>query len=216
MNEQIKKAFKLFCEQYVKDLNRLENREIAKDYFYNPKYECGLQFDGQTVYIADILKAFDNTEELIKGKDEYIAKLCNDRAELKEEIKRLDSQYKNIHNTKVKVPLCNIFSGLPQHEREKIIEDIYYSHTEQVEKLQTQNMELEEKYANMDIKAERFKKFAQIVIKKNVDIFALKHAHKLHTIEQSLENYNTYKNDNEDELNQFEFGFLVGVVDEMR
>lgn len=89
MNEKIKKAFKLFCEQYVKDLNRLENKEIAKDYFYNPKYECGLQFDGKTVYIADILGAFDNMEELIKGKDEYIAKLCNDIAELKEHEKEL-------------------------------------------------------------------------------------------------------------------------------
>jgi len=66
------------------------------------------------------------------------------------------------------------------------------------------------------LQATRFEKFAQIVIRKNVDISALKNAHKLETIEQSLENYNTYKNDNEDELNQFEFAFLVGVVDEMR
>ena len=89
MNEKVKQAFKLLCEQYVKDLNRYENKEIAKDYFYNPKYECGFKTDGKNVYFADILKAFDNMEELIKGKDEYIAKLCCDRAELKEHEKEL-------------------------------------------------------------------------------------------------------------------------------
>lgn len=89
MNEKVKQAFKLLCEQYVKDLNRYENKEIAKDYFYNPKYECGFKIDGKNVYFADILKAFDNMEELIKGKDEYIAKLCCDRAELKEHEKEL-------------------------------------------------------------------------------------------------------------------------------
>lgn len=89
MNEKVKQAFKLLCEQYVKDLNKYENKEIAKDYFYNPKYECGFKINGENVYFADILKAFDNMEELIKGKDEYIAKLCNDRAELKEHEKEL-------------------------------------------------------------------------------------------------------------------------------
>jgi len=89
MNEKIKQAFMLLCEQYVKDLNKYENKEIAKDYFYNPKYECGFKIDGKDVYFADILKAFDSMEELIKGKDEYIAKLCNDRAELKEHEKEL-------------------------------------------------------------------------------------------------------------------------------
>jgi len=89
MNEKIKQAFMLLCEQYVKDLNKYENKEIAKDYFYNPKYECGFKIDGKDVYFADILKAFDSMEELIKGKDEYIAKLCNDRTELKEENKNL-------------------------------------------------------------------------------------------------------------------------------
>lgn len=37
----------------------------------------------------NILGALNNMEELIKGKDEYIAKLCCDRAELKEHEKEL-------------------------------------------------------------------------------------------------------------------------------
>lgn len=217
MNEKVKQA-----QETLLELSGLALKYLVNNFHYNSneyangKLEIGNLTDKLRLALNDFDRYYESQQDLIKGKDEYIAKLCNDRAELKEEIKRLDSQYKNIHNTKVKFPLCNIFSGLPQHEREKIIEDIYYSHTEQVEKLQNKNMELEEKYADTDIKAKRYEKFAQIVIKKNVDIFALKHAHKLDTIEQSLENYNTYKNDNEDELNQFEYAFLVGVVDEMR
>ena len=37
----------------------------------------------------ELLKWKDSQQDLIKGKDEYIAKLCNDRAELKEENKHL-------------------------------------------------------------------------------------------------------------------------------
>lgn len=80
MNEKLKQAFKLLCEQYVKDLNRYENKEIAKDYFYNPKYECGFKIDGKNVYFADILKAFDSMEELIKGK--VVARFWCDKVEL--------------------------------------------------------------------------------------------------------------------------------------
>ena len=36
-------------------------------------------------------KALESQQDLIKGKDKWIAKLCNDRAELKEEVKRLDT-----------------------------------------------------------------------------------------------------------------------------
>lgn len=120
MNEKVKQAFKLLCEQYVKDLNRYESKEIAKDYFYNPKYECGFKIDGKNVYFADIIKAFDNMEELIKGKDEYIAKLCCDRAELKEENKTL----KNIIYGKEQliVSASKELTELKEHEKELIAE----------------------------------------------------------------------------------------------
>jgi len=146
MNEKVK--------QFINDKIRALTSDVQL-YKYVEKDEMQAEITSlELENVKNVLGALDNMEELIKGKDEYIAKLCNDRAELKEKIKRLDSQYKNIHNTKVKVPLCNIFGGLPQHERYKIIEDIYYSHTEQVEKLQNQNMELEEKYCRQqDLKS---------------------------------------------------------------
>ena len=89
MNEKVKQAFKKLCENYVRDINQLKGKKIAQDYFYNDEYEVEYNINGEWVATADILKAFDNMEELIKGKDEYIAKLCNDRAELKEHEKEL-------------------------------------------------------------------------------------------------------------------------------
>ena len=75
--------------------------------------------------------------------------------------------------------------------------------------------DIEEKYANADILAKRYKKFAQLVIKKNVDILYLKHARKL-PLKESLEIYNQNRSENEDKLSQFEFTFLVEVVGILR
>lgn len=89
MNEKVKQVFKKLCENYVRDINQLKGKKIAQDYFYNPEYEVEYNINGEWVATADILKAFDSMEELIKSKDKYIAKLCNDRAELKAELKEL-------------------------------------------------------------------------------------------------------------------------------
>ena len=74
---------------------------------------------------------------------------------------------------------------------------------------------IEEKYANADILAKRYEKFAQIVIKKNVDILYLKYARKL-PLKEALEAYNQDCSENEDKLNQFELNFLLSVVSELR
>ena len=52
-----------------------------------------------------LLKWKNSQQDLIKGKDEYIAKLCNDRAELKEELKKVeDFKY---HYDRYKKELAN-------------------------------------------------------------------------------------------------------------
>lgn len=122
----------------------------------------------------ELLKWKDCQQDLIKGKDEYIAKLCNDRAELKEEIKRLDSQYKNIHNTKVKVPLCNILNGLSQKERHRVIEDIYYSQAERQDFYDNKIAKLEKENKTQENELKKLKEFARIVSQKQVDIAMLK------------------------------------------
>lgn len=80
---------------------------------------------------------------------------------------------------------------------------------------QEKAINIEEKYANANIKAKRYKKFAKLVVKKNVDINYLKRAHKLPTLQAALDNYNMYSDD-EDKLNQFELNFLLSVISELR
>ena len=50
-------------------------------------------FENEINELKDIVNDFDryheSQQDLIKGKDEYIAKLCNDRAELKAELKEI-------------------------------------------------------------------------------------------------------------------------------
>lgn len=57
-------TYYLLCRAYVDDLNRLENKHIAKDYFYNRKYEVGFKDKetGKIGYIADIETALKETE----------------------------------------------------------------------------------------------------------------------------------------------------------
>lgn len=69
MSEQIKQAketFKMLCEHIIHDLNRYNKSDIDKDYFYNPKYECGFVTGGKTLYTADILKALEEAEQIAK------------------------------------------------------------------------------------------------------------------------------------------------------
>ena len=60
----------------------------------------------------ELLKWKNSQQDLIKGKDEYIAKLCNDRAELKEELKQVEGfkyhydRYKKELANKLKVINC--------------------------------------------------------------------------------------------------------------
>ena len=149
MNEKVKQALELL--EYLRT-STLETDVDSMGGLVQTNESC---FENEINELKDIVKDFDkyheSQQDLIKGKDEYIAKLCNDRAELKEEIKRLDNQYKNIHNTKVKIPLCNILNGLSRSEREKVIEDIYYSQAERqdfydnkISKLENELTELRE------------------------------------------------------------------------
>ena len=63
-----------------------------------------------------------------------------------EEIKQALIQkitWKHIHNTNVRIPLCDIVNGRTQEERFKIVEDIYYTWEEKKEKLEDKITSLE-------------------------------------------------------------------------
>lgn len=81
-----------------------------------------------------------------KEKKELVAeqhRLFDLAKEQESELEKLKEQYKNIHNTKVKVPLCNILNGLSRKERERVIEDIYYSQAERQELYENKISKLE-------------------------------------------------------------------------
>lgn len=156
----IKDGDKMLCDILEREINDLKYFIIESYSDKEPlnedekkSKECFLRYcdnaKSTLKKYLELLKWKDSQQDLIKGKDEYIAKLCNDRAELKEEIKRLDSQYKNIHNTKVKVPLCDILNGLSRSEREKVIEDIYYSQAERQDFYDNKISKLENEIAKL-------------------------------------------------------------------
>lgn len=70
--------------------------------------------------------------------------------------------WKNIHNTKVKIPLCDVFNNptlLSKEERYKYIEHIYYHWEEMKEALEDKNSELEKENAELKAKAQEPKKY---------------------------------------------------------
>ena len=76
MSEKIKKA-KESLEKLIEDIS------IDSGYSYPALYA------DIRIALDDFDKYHESQQDLIKGKDEYIAKLCNDRAELKEHEKDL-------------------------------------------------------------------------------------------------------------------------------
>lgn len=85
MNEEIKKA-KESLEKLIEDIS------IDSGYSYPALYG-----DIRNA-LDDFDKYHESQQDLIKGKDEYIAKLCNDRAELKHENEELKKQVEQLDN----------------------------------------------------------------------------------------------------------------------
>lgn len=90
MNEELKQA-----QETLLELSSLALKYLVNNFhFLNEEYvERKSQIGNLTEKIKIALDNFygykDSQQDLIKGKDEYIAKLCNDRAELKEHEKEL-------------------------------------------------------------------------------------------------------------------------------
>lgn len=91
MNEKVKQAL----EQIKGILNEELTFKEDVEELINPIEAALNDFD----------KYHESQQDLIKGKDEYIAKLCNDRAELKEQLKQVeDFKY---HYDRYKKELAN-------------------------------------------------------------------------------------------------------------
>ena len=119
--------------------------------------------------------------------------------------------WKHIHNTNVRIPLCDIVNGRTQEERFKIIEDIYYTWEEKKEKLDDEIILLKEKNKQLKNQNSDNEKFVEIVIKKEVDVSLLKDC--IENGVNSLEDYNfemhcRYNNEDEYKLTKKEFNIL--------
>ena len=91
--------------------------------------------------LEHIVRSFDETTTSIYGLGEVVVGNELEQYYKKElEIIRqaLEQKiiWKNIHNSKVRIPLCDIVNGRTQEERFKIVEDIYYNWEEKKEALE--------------------------------------------------------------------------------
>jgi len=94
MNEKVKQALELL--EYLRT-STLETDVDSMGGLVQTNESC---FENEINELKDIVKDFDkyheSQQDLIKGKDEYIAKLCCDRAELKEHEKELIKEHNRL------------------------------------------------------------------------------------------------------------------------
>ena len=83
---------------------------------------------------------------------------------------------KNIGNTKVRVPLVDIFRGLPQEKRFAYTEHIYYHWEEMKESLEAEIEHIKDEKEKVESKAKEQKKILNILFEKTVDLGAVKYA----------------------------------------
>lgn len=77
---------------------------------------------------------------------------------------------KNLHNTKVKVPLVYIFNGLSQEKRFAYTEHIYYHWEEMKEALEAEIENIKTEKENLELKTREQGHVLEIIFEKNVDI----------------------------------------------
>lgn len=76
---------------------------------------------------------------------------------------------KNLHNTKVKVPLVSIFNSLTQEKRFAYTEHIYYHWEEMKESLEAEIEDIKTEKENLESKAKRQEKVLSIIKEKGFD-----------------------------------------------
>lgn len=107
---------------------------------------------------------------------------------------------KNIRNTKVKVPLIDIFNGLPQEKRFAYTEHIYYHWEEMKESLEAEIETLKDEKEYLESKVNKQDKVLEIINTKWVNMAVLIHSK---TVEEYNNNAHTPYN-----LTQEEFDLL--------
>lgn len=149
--------------------------------------------------------ALELIENELNEDEEYESELITEQHRLfdlankqENELQKIKEQYKNIHNTKVKVPLYNILNGLSRAERERVIEDIYYSQAEN-----------DNKISKLENELDVLQEFAKIIVEKYVNISVI-----ICCVKYDVGGINFYNRNlsDEEKLTQAEFDLVEKVV----
>ena len=127
---------------------------------------------------------------------------------LKAQEKEKDKVFlKNLHNTKVKTPLVDIFRFLSQEKKFAYTEHIYYHWEEIKESLEAEIKTLKDEKENLESKIKKQEKVIKIITKKEVDIGLLKRS------ENWLDYYTRVKHKigKDTELTEEEFDLLKRI-----
>lgn len=155
------------CELVEKALQRLEKID-------NADYSEALECFHKIIWYVDI--DYDKVMPLEKNTVEQVL--------LKAQGNEQDKVFlKNLHNTKVKVPLVSIFNGLSQEKRFAYTEHIYYHWEEMKEALESEIEDIKTEKENLESKSKRQEKLLDIIKEKDIDIELLKKS-------KSVEDYN--------------------------
>ena len=121
---------------------------------------------------------------------------------LKAQEKEKDKAFlKNLHNTKVKTPLVDIFNGLSWEKKFAYTEHIYYHWEEMKESLEEEIKTLKDEKETLESKTKKQEKVLKIIFEKNVDIHWIKNC-------TTLDGYNDVLEPWELALTQKEFDLL--------
>ena len=164
--------------------------------------------------LEEIIHEFNEPHYELSGEYSYkneLLRRCENEVNTIKQALQQKIAWKHIHNTKVRVPLIQIFNGKTQEEKHQIIEDIYYTWEEKKEALEDKNNELEHENAELKAKTQEQEKVLNIIKNKriNVGVFIdwirrVKHKAKLELWNNII--------DDKDKLTQEEFDTLKEVL----
>ncbi len=106
--------------------------------------------------LKDIVSVYGDSSHIIEPIKQVLL-----RAQEKEKDKVF---LKNLHNTKVKVPLVDIFNGLPREKREAYTEHLYYHWQEMKESLEAKIESIKTEKENLESKLRKQARVLRIIL----------------------------------------------------
>lgn len=204
----------LFIDKNGKNQELWRNSEAFKKLQdFEEKYGSPITVLQQALTELEAIKSAEPTKALeclesMKDTDIYMNRNVEPLFEFyKEELNTIKQAliqkiiWKHIHNTNVRIPLCDIVNGRTQEERFEIIEDIYYNWEEKKEKLEDKITSLENENKFLKEQKSNTERCLKIIFEKSVITLLLELA-------ETVDEYNERIVPNNGKLTQDEFNIL--------